>query len=150
MNETRLTAIAQICSYQPSQPIPPILRFETPSSSCLNWKILPITDLPLKNFRSIPFNVPHGKEAGRLLNLLEKDPGTPRTAVRDDYKLIAQAHHEAIPFLITEDAGTMHTYCQRLEKSGHVKTRAVLLTEGFDASLLRVDGQRSLNLPSIP
>ena len=149
MNETRLTAIAQICSYQPSQPIPPILRFETPSSSYLNWKILAHNRFAIEKLLIYSIQ-PHGKEAGRLLNLLEKDPGTPRTAVRDDYKLIAQAHHEAIPFLITEDAGTMHTYCQRLEKSGHVKTRAVLLTEGFDASLLRVDGQRSLNLPSIP
>ncbi|MCX8520593.1 MAG: hypothetical protein ORN28_03550 [Rhodoferax sp.] len=103
----------------------------------------PVTDLPLKNFRVINFTVPHGVEAGRLLNMLEKDTDTSRIAVRDDYKLIAQAHHEAIPFLITEDAGTMHKYCQRLEKSGNVKTRALLLTEGFDAALLRLDGLRS-------
>ena len=40
MNETGLTTIAQICGFQPDQSIPSVLRFETPSDSYLNWKIL--------------------------------------------------------------------------------------------------------------
>ncbi|MGZ5611986.1 MAG: PIN domain-containing protein [Methylobacter sp.] len=30
----------------------------------------PITDFPLKNFRQIPFNIPHAIEAARIWNLL--------------------------------------------------------------------------------
>ncbi len=107
----------------------------------------PITDLPLKNLRAIPFNIPHGKEAGRLWNAMEsRDEGDRRTVVRDDIKLIAQAHHESIPFLLTEDASTLHKYCERLRTKGAATTRAIKLADGFDASALRLDGQRGFNL----
>lgn len=53
-----------------------------------------ITDLPLKNFRTIPFNITHSIEAARLWNLLGKhDDGDNRSVVRDDVKLMAQASH---------------------------------------------------------
>lgn len=107
----------------------------------------PITDLPLKNFRHIPFNIPHGKEAARLWNLLgQRDDGDKRHVVRDDVKLIAQTCHEDIPFLITEDASTLHKYCERLKSAGATKTRAIKLVDGFDASAFRMDGQRGLDL----
>lgn len=107
----------------------------------------PIADLPLKNFRSIPFNIPHAKEAGRLWNELGKrDEGDLRHVVRDDVKLIAQANHESIRFLITEDAATLHKYCERLRVSGASSIRAVKLVDGFDVAALDVDGQRGLDL----
>jgi hypothetical protein len=57
-----------------------------------------ITDLPLKNFRSIPFNVPHGQVAGVLWNDLNPyESGVSRRVARDDVKLIAQACHEIQP-----------------------------------------------------
>jgi len=31
--------------------------------------------------------------------------------VRDDVKLIAQASHEAIAFILTEDNSTLYRYC---------------------------------------
>ena len=107
----------------------------------------PITDLPLKNFRSIPFNMPHGIEAARLWNVLGKrDDGDARHVVRDDVKLIAQASREAITFILTEDASTLHKYCERLRAAGASRTRAIKLVDGFDACLLREDGQRGLML----
>lgn len=105
----------------------------------------PITDLPLKNFRSIPFNIPHAREAGRLWNALGKrDEGDPRHVVRDDVKLIAQACHESIPFILTEDASTLHKYCERLKEAGSAKTQAIKLADGFDTCAFREDGQRGL------
>ncbi|MGZ5077729.1 MAG: type II toxin-antitoxin system VapC family toxin, partial [Methylobacter sp.] len=75
----------------------------------------PITDFPLKNFRQIPFNIPHAIEAARIWNLLGRhDSGDNRSVVRDDVKLIAQALHEGIPFILTEDASTFYKYCERL------------------------------------
>lgn len=111
----------------------------------------PITDLPLKNFRPIPFNIPHGKEAGRLWNLLRSpDDSTPRPVARDDVKLIAQAIHESIPFILTEDASTLNKYCQRLQAADNSRIRAVILAEGFDSCAFREDGQRGLRLESAP
>lgn len=106
-----------------------------------------ITDLPLRNFRPIPFNIPHGVAAARLWNALgPRDTTMPRHVVRDDVKLIAQASHEAIPFILTEDASTLHKYCERLGDAGHCRIRAITLAQGFDPNAFREDGQRGLAL----
>jgi len=105
----------------------------------------PITDLPLRNFRTIPFNIPHSIESARLWNALGKhDKGDSRAVVRDDIKLMAQATHESIPFILTEDASTLYKYCERLRSAGVVHVRAIKLVDGFDSSALREDGQRGL------
>lgn len=107
----------------------------------------PITDLPLKNFRSIPFNIPHSVEAARLWNVLgNRDSSDNRAVVRDDIKLMAQAAHESIPFILTEDASTLFKYCARLRDAGILRVRAIKLVDGFDSSALREDGQRGLSL----
>ncbi len=104
-----------------------------------------IEDLPLKNFRTIPFNIPHSKEAARLWNLLGgHDDGDNRSVARDDVKLMAQASHEAIPFILTEDAATLYKYCERLRISGTINTKAIKLADGFDSSALRLDGQKDV------
>lgn len=106
----------------------------------------PITDLPLKNFRPIPFNIPHSVEAARLWNALNRDSGDNRAVVRDDIKLMAQAAHESIPFILTEDASTLYKYCERLRDAGVLRVRAIKLVDGFDSCALREDGQRGLSL----
>ena len=107
----------------------------------------PITELPLKNFRSIPFNIPHSIESARLWNVLIKhDDGDNRVAVRDDVKLIAQAAHEPISFILTEDVSTLYKYCERLRNAGAVWARAIKLVDGFDSCALSEDGQRGLSL----
>jgi predicted nucleic acid-binding protein len=106
----------------------------------------PITDLPLKNFRAIPFNMPHSIEAARIWNLLgRQDNSDNRAVVRDDVKLMAQASHEAIPFILTEDASTLYKYCERLRVSDGLNIRPIKLVDGFDPSALRLDGQRDLD-----
>lgn len=107
----------------------------------------PITDFPLKNFRTVPFNIPHAVEAGRIWNALgSRDHGDGRGAIRDDVKLIDQAAHESIPFIITEDVSTLFKYCERLRSAGSVKVRAIKLVDGFDASAFRLDGQQGFDL----
>lgn len=106
----------------------------------------PLTDLPLKNFRAIPFNIPHSVEAARLWNALNRDDGDNRAVVRDDIKLMAQAAHESISFILTEDAKTLYKYCERLRSAGVLRVRAIKLVDGFDPSVLREDGQRGLTL----
>jgi len=105
----------------------------------------PLTDLPLRNFRTIPFNIPHSVESARLWNALGKhDDGDNRAVVRDDIKLMAQAAHESIPFILTEDASTLYKYCERLRSAGVLRVRAIKLADGFDSGALREDGQRGL------
>jgi len=104
-----------------------------------------ITDLPLGNFRPLNFNVPHGQKAAQLWNQLgARDAGDSRAVARDDVKLIAQTSHEAIGFILTEDANTLHKYCERLRKAGHIQTRAIKLADGFDANAIREDGQAEI------
>jgi predicted nucleic acid-binding protein len=105
----------------------------------------PITDLPLKNFRILPFNITHSIEAARLWNLLDGRNGDNRSVVRDDMKIIAQAVHEKIPFILTDDAKTFYKYCERLRVSNNLNIRAIKLVDGFDASALRLDGQKNLD-----
>jgi hypothetical protein len=102
----------------------------------------PISDLPLGNFRSLHFNIVHGQKAAEVWNALGvRDAGDTRAAVRDDAKLIAQASHEGIHFILTEDASSLHKYCERLREAGHISTRSVTLREGFRPEFLRDDGQ---------
>lgn len=101
-----------------------------------------ITDLPLNNFRMLDFNIVHGQEAAKLWNALGgRDEADARAVVRDDVKLIGQAGREGIAFLLTEDASTLHRYCERLRAAGHLQTRALMLKDGFNAGALRADGQ---------
>lgn len=101
-----------------------------------------ITDLPLGNFRLLDFNIAHGKKAAQLWNALGgRDEGDARAVVRDDVKLMAQAGHEDITFILTEDASTLHKYCERLRVAGQLQTRALMLKDGFDAGVLTEDGQ---------
>lgn len=113
----------------------------------------PITDFPLKNFRTLPFNIPHAIEAGRIWSALgARDQGDARAVVRDDVKLIAQAARESIPFILTEDASTLFKYCERLRGAGIVTVRAIKLSDGFDSGAFRLDGQKGLQLddPGLP
>lgn len=112
----------------------------------------PITDLPIKNFRHLPFNIPHGRLAGRLWGELvdKRDAATPRHVARDDVKLIAQAYHERIGFLLTEDKSSMYKYCQRLKKDGEFSVQAVVMAQGFDDCAFRDDGQRGFGFTVMP
>ncbi|BFI94872.1 MAG: hypothetical protein RSP_03820 [Rhodanobacter sp.] len=110
-----------------------------------------ITELPLGNFRPLNFNIPHGQKAAFIWNQLgRRDPGDLRHAVRDDVKLIAQADHEAIAFILTEDESTLYKYCERLRNAGHIQTRAIKLADGFNAYALNEDGQASIAFPELP
>lgn len=101
-----------------------------------------ITDLPLKNFRELQFNIVHSTKAAVLWNTLGRHDDDNRAVARDDIKLIAQAAQESIPFILTEDASTLYKYCERLRTAGASNVKAIRLMDGFDPYSLREDGQR--------
>jgi predicted nucleic acid-binding protein len=106
----------------------------------------PITDLPLNNLRALPFNIPHAMVAAELHNSLKRDQNDSRDVVKDDVKLMAQASKDNIPFILTEDESTLYKYCKRLQTSNLLKVRAIKLSDGYDPSFLREDGQKDLTL----
>lgn len=102
----------------------------------------PITELPLDYFRVLDFNLKHGQQAANLWNMLgPRDAAASRMVARDDVKLLAQASEESVNFILTEDAATLHKYCERLRAAGALQTRTILLSDGFDAGTLSEGGQ---------
>lgn len=102
-----------------------------------------VTDLPLRNFEVLPFNIDHAMTAGLLMQDLKRDAGDDRSAVKDDVKLIAQAICESLTHILTEDAQTLVKYLGRLNKSGISGVKPILLADGFDAAWFD-NGQRGL------
>lgn len=102
-----------------------------------------VTDLPLRNFEVLPFNIDHAMTAGLLLRDLRRDAGDDRAAVKDDIKLIAQAVCESLSHVLTEDEQTLCKYVRRLSANGLCSLKVVLLTGGFDAAWFD-NGQTSI------
>lgn len=95
-----------------------------------------VTDLPLRNFIILPFNIDHAMTAGLLMRSINRDPADERNAVKDDVKLIAQAVCESVTHVLTEDEKTLAKYIKRLADAGECTLRAILLVDGFDAAWL--------------
>ncbi len=102
-----------------------------------------VTDLPLRNFEALPFNIDHAMTAGLLMRGQQRDAGDDRGAVKDDIKLIAQAICESLTHILTEHAQTLVKYVRRLNDAGQCALRTILLAEGFDAAWFN-NGQRGL------
>ena len=92
----------------------------------------PINDLPLRHFMMLPFNVDHAMRCGLIVQEMSRDFGDDRVRVKDDFKLLAQCDCEAISHLISEDASTLTKYLERACQRNLVRTKAVLLKNGFD------------------
>ncbi len=102
-----------------------------------------VTDLPLRNFEVLPFNIDHAMTAGLLMREFRREAGDDRSAVKDDVKLIAQAICESLTHILTEDAQTLVKYVARLNDAGQCSIRTILLADGFDAAWFN-NGQRGL------
>ena len=102
-----------------------------------------VTDLPLRNFEVLPFNIDHAMQAGLLMRHLQRDTGDDRSVVKDDVKLIAQAICESMTHVLTEDARTLVKYLERFNASGECIVRPILLREGFDSAWFN-NGQKGL------
>lgn len=101
------------------------------------------TDLPLRNFHVLPFNIDHAMTAGNFMRALQRDPADDRVAVKDDIKLLAQMACESISHILTEDANTLVKYLDRLRGCALLDAQAIVLAQGFDTSWFQ-GGQRPL------
>ena len=93
----------------------------------------PVTDLPLDAIITLPFNLDDAMWAAKLdFSLFKGEPGVPRDALKDDFKLLGQAKARDIAYLITEDARSLCKFCQELRAKGALATKAIKLAGGFD------------------
>ena len=100
-----------------------------------------LTDLPVSNLIFLPFNVTDGIESARLCNVLVRDEGDHRQAVKDDIKLLGHGSREKIPFVLTDDKKTMFKYCNRLREANACDMKPIALVDGFDDCAFNFDGQ---------
>ncbi len=110
----------------------------------------PVTDLPLRNFRVLPFNLGDAKRCAELnVSYYRNKYGAgQRDAVKDDFKIIAQAVEQDARVLLTEDDKTLSVYCEHLRKDGKINFRVAGLQKGFDIASVNEDGQSEMPLKS--
>ena len=110
----------------------------------------PVTDLPLHNFKVLPFNLAESIRCAELNNTYyrSKVGSGQRDAVKDDFKIIAQAEEQEAMFLLTEDRNSMSVYCDLLQNESKIDFKVLELSKGFDISIINGNGQTELNYPS--
>ena len=102
-----------------------------------------VTDLPLRNFVVLPFNIDHAMTAGDLVSHVQRDSEDRRDVVKEDLKIIAQAICGSITHILTEDENTLSKYVDRVRADRNCSVSVILLKNGFDESHFN-DGQRGL------
>ena len=108
-----------------------------------------ITDLPLHNFKILPFNLAESIRCAELnVVYYRKQLGTgQRDAVKDDFKIIAQAEEQESMLLLTEDTNTMSAYCDLLRNESKIAFKVIELSKGFDISFVNDSGQTEMDYP---
>ncbi|MFA7369628.1 MAG: hypothetical protein WC334_08305 [Kiritimatiellales bacterium] len=108
----------------------------------------PITDLPLHNFKILPFNLAESIRCAELnVTYYRKKSGEgQRDAVKDDFKIIAQAEEQEALFLLTEDSNSMSVYCELLRNDRKIDFKVIELTKGFDVSHINGNGQTEMKV----
>lgn len=110
----------------------------------------PVTDLPLHNFKILPFNLAEAILCAELNSAYYRQISGvgQRDAVKDDFKIIAQAEDQNAAFLLTEDVNSMSAYCNRLKSESKISFKVIELAKGFDISFVIGNGQCEMQYPS--
>ncbi|HVY70378.1 MAG TPA: PIN domain-containing protein [Verrucomicrobiae bacterium] len=110
----------------------------------------PAAHLPLHTLRLLPYNLPHAMRAAEFRRALDDGDESvakeKRTVIVNDLKIIAQAHEEGIPFILTEDEATLTRVLERLRKKKIAFIHTLLLKDGFIPSRLTEPSQPELPL----
>lgn len=95
----------------------------------------PLTDLPLENFKPLPFNIPDSYHISYLFEEKFKNynPEVVRACVKDDYKIASQCNFNKIHYLITEDE-PLFTLLNSLQSEKNISFKTLLLQDGYEKS----------------
>jgi hypothetical protein len=122
--------------------IPIYLSTVVVSEFCLKQPL--DTDI-LRHCVVLPFNYDDALKCAALNFTAYKDTGVGRDALKDDFKLIAQAEVKQAAYLITDDSDTMFKFCRQLKEKGQVSFQPIGLADGFDRSNFDPQGQRDFH-----
>jgi len=103
----------------------------------------PITDLPLDDLITLPFNLSDAARSAELdFTLYKGTAGVSRAALKDDFKILGQAKSYQIAYIITEDGSSLYKFCEDLRRRALIPTRAIKLIDGFNKSHFNPSGQQ--------
>lgn len=100
--------------------------------------------LPHQFLFPLPFTVQHALKSSEFESLRVRGDGASRQSVKDDIKIIAQAHIERCHFILTDDGNTLCRFVDNLRAAQKTSLRALNLGAGFDESLINGTGQTSM------
>ncbi|MBI5770093.1 MAG: hypothetical protein HZA93_20120 [Verrucomicrobia bacterium] len=98
--------------------------------------------LPLEQLMLVPFNHEDAVIAAGFDFKEFKADGVDRQSLKDDFKIIGQAHARDFGYVITDDAETMFGYCESLCAAGRTHLRGIKLQAGFSLEAFTSDGQK--------
>lgn len=109
-----------------------ILSSIVTSEFCIKQKL---TDLPLSNFKTLPFNIPDSYHLSSLFldEFKGQLEGSSRVAVKDDFKIVSQCNFNKIKYFITED----EPLCKKLKvlkTDGKIHFNTLYLPDGYRSS----------------
>lgn len=93
-----------------------------------------IKDLPLKNLRPLPFNIPDSHHLGKIFEEKFKKYKKDRNSVKDDFKIVSQCSFNDIDYLITEDKAFVDLI-NKLKKEQILKVTPLYLPDGYELAL---------------
>jgi len=93
----------------------------------------PLTDLPLENFKPLPFNIPDSNHISYLFEEKFKNVKNDisRVSVKDDYKIVSQCNFNKITYLITEDEA-LYNMLNSLSLDKDISFKPLLLQDGYE------------------
>jgi len=94
----------------------------------------PIDNIILRSCIILPFNHADAVKSAQLNFAKYKSEAASRDALKDDFKIIAQAEVQGLAFLITDDVETLFKICGQLKATGAVSFSAIKLSDGFHDS----------------
>jgi hypothetical protein len=91
-----------------------------------------LTDLPLKNFKTLPFNIPDSYHLSHLFldEFKGQLEGSCRAAIKDDFKIVSQCSFNKITHFITEDQPLCNKL-RSLKSNGKIQLNALYLPDGY-------------------
>ena len=113
------------------------------SEFCVRQPILPYI---LRSCVILPFNWDDALKAAELDFKKGERTDTPRDALKDDVKILAQAAVQDAAWVITDDTKSFFKFARRLADESVAGFQPIKLEDGFDLSHFQPGGQRLLHL----
>ncbi|MBA4137560.1 MAG: hypothetical protein C0518_09615 [Opitutus sp.] len=102
--------------------------------------------LPIEQLMLVPFNHEDAVVAASFDFKDFKAEGIDRQSLKDDFKIIGQAHARNFGYVITDDVETMFSYCESLRKAARTHLRGVKLQAGFSLEVFTDNGQKDFTV----